>query len=497
MQSRPSLVLDPDLLATTAASERAEHGPVRRPGPASRRQRHARWRSAASVLAGLSFMLLFGVSAAPSALADGGIDDPAAALRVTTLDNGLTVLTVEDHTTPVASVQVWVKAGSRDESFYTGIAHLFEHMMFKGSKHLGPEEHAQLVGARGGRINAYTSRDVTVYFEDVTSESLPLVLDLEGERFAYLDISEKTLESEREVVLEERRMRIEDQPGGLAFEALAATLWRSHPYRHPVIGWRADVEEVTVEACRAFFDTYYAANNLVLVIVGDFETEETLAQVRRSFGGLSAAASIPRNPTRVVEPRGERRAIVHDDVSAPLLYAGWHAPPTGHADAEALDVASMILSAGRSSRLYQKLVYRDQIALQAAGGYMELQAAGLFYAVAVARPGADLSEVERAFFGELERVKQEGVSEDEVAKAKRQLEVSTLSGLDTTNALASRVGGEWVAFGRVRSIDERLAAIEAVEPADVQRVLQTYLVDEHRTVVHVVPPRAPAAQEAH
>jgi predicted Zn-dependent peptidase len=438
-------------------------------------------------------MLLFGVSAAPSALADGGIDDPAAALRVTTLDNGLTVLTVEDHTTPVASVQVWVKAGSRDESFYTGIAHLFEHMMFKGSKNIAPEEHAQLVDSRGGRINAYTSRDVTVYFEDVTSESLPLVIDLEAERFANLDVSQATLDSEREVVLEERRMRVEDQPSGLAFEALAATLWQAHPYRWPVIGWRSDVEAVTIEACHSFFDTYYAANNLVLVIVGDFDTDETLKRVEHAFGPLHAAKTIPRNPTRVVPARGERRADIHFDVRAPLLYAGWHAPKTGDPDAEALDVASMILSAGRSSRLYQKLVYRDQIALEAAGGYMELQDAGLFYAVAVARPGADLDVVEAAFFGELQAVKRDGVSEEEVDKAKRQLEVSLLSGLDTAHSLANRIGGEWVAFGRVRSLEERLAAIEAVTPADVQRVLQTWLVDDQRTVIHVTP----AAPEAH
>jgi len=432
-------------------------------------------------------LLLVGLGASRPALASESVRDPASDLRVTTLDNGLTVLTLEDHTTPVASLQVWVQVGSRDESFHTGIAHLFEHMMFKGSKHLGPEEHARLVGSRGGRINAYTSRDVTVYFEDVTSESLPLVIDLEAERFANLDVSEKTLESEREVVLEERRMRVEDQPSGLAFEALAATLWQSHPYRWPVIGWRSNVEAVTIEACRAFFDTYYSANNLVLVIVGDFDTDETLARVERSFGSLRTAEKIPRNPTTVVPARGERRAQIHHDVRAPLLYAGWHAPPTGHADAEALDVASMILSAGRSSRLYQKLVYRDQIALEAAGGYMELHDAGLFYAVAVARPGAELDAVEAAFFAELESVKQAGVSEEEVAKAKRQLEVSLLSGLDTAHSLASRIGGEWVAFGRVRTLEERLAAIEAVTPADVQRVLQTWLIDDQRTVVHVSP----------
>jgi len=178
------------------------------------------------------------------------LEDPADRMVETVLPNGLVVLMLEDHSTPVVSFQMWVKVGSRDESRYTGLAHLFEHMMFKGSKNIGPEEHAQLINARGGRINAFTSRDYTVYFADVTSETLPLVIELEAERVANLDISEKTLGSERDVVLEERRMRTEDQPNGRAMEALMALTFLAHPYRWPVIGWRSDIEKATLEACR-------------------------------------------------------------------------------------------------------------------------------------------------------------------------------------------------------------------------------------------------------
>ena len=206
------------------------------------------------------------LGAAPAA----SLDDPAANTRVTTLDNGLTILTLEDDTTPVVSFQMWVKVGSRDEAGYTGLAHLFEHMMFKGSANIAPEEHARYVNARGGRLNAFTSRDYTVYFEDVTAESLPLVIDLEYERVAFLDISEKTLLSERDVVLEERRLRTEDQPMGRAYEALLALVWQAHPYRWPVIGWRSDVEKATVEVCQEVFDTFYAPNNLVIAIAGSF-----------------------------------------------------------------------------------------------------------------------------------------------------------------------------------------------------------------------------------
>jgi len=418
----------------------------------------------------------------------GALEDPAAHLRETVLANGLTVLTLEDHSTPVVSFQMWVRAGSRDETFYTGIAHLFEHMMFKGSKRVAPEEHARLVGSRGGRINAYTSRDVTVYHEDVTAESLPLVLALEAERVQNLDISEHTLESEREVVLEERRMRTEDRPGGVAFEALAALAWQAHPYRWPVIGWRADIEAVTVEACRSFFETYYSANNIVLVIVGDIDTTETLAQVEKEFGRVRRAESIPRNPGKVVAQRGERRSTVHYPVRIPLLYAGWHAPKAGAADGDALDVASQILSAGRSSRLYRKLVHEDELALYAEGGYWAMQEAGLFFAVAGVRPGVEIDDVEAEFFAQIDRMARESASEAELEKAKRILEVGLVDGLSTTHSLASRIGGDYVLLGRVRSLDERLAAIQAVSAEDVMRVVGDYLGKENRSVVQVISP---------
>ena len=421
---------------------------------------------------------------------DDIVRDPVAGLVETRLENGLRVILLEDHRMPVVAFQIWVDAGSSDESFYTGIAHLFEHMMFKGSKNIPAEVHAQLINERGGRINAYTNRDVTVYHEDVTAESLPLVIDLEAERFAYLDISQETLESEREVVLEERRLRTEDSPEGRGFEALAALVWQAHPYRWPTIGWRSDVEAVTVAACRDFFDTYYAANNLTVVIVGDFETASTIDRIRRTFGRLRAADEIPRNPTSVIPQRGERRAEILFDVKIPLLYAGWHTPATGHPDGEALDVASQILSGGRSSRLYRSLVYEKEMALYAYGGYMELSDAGMFYAIAGARPGESLDEVEALFMAEIERVATDGVSEEEVARAKRQMEVGLVRGLATNHALASRIGREIVAFGRVRPLEERIDAIRSVTPEDVQRVVRTYLQPESRSVIHVIAARS-------
>jgi zinc protease len=418
---------------------------------------------------------------------DSTLQDPAERTRVSLLDNGLTVLTLEDHSTPVVSFQMWVHVGSRDESRYTGLAHLFEHMMFKGSTHIDEEQHAKLVQARGGRLNAFTSRDFTVYFEDVPPESLPLVIDLEAERVSNLDISEATLTSEREVVLEERRLRTEDSPEGRAFESLMALSVQAHPYRWPVIGWRSDVEQAPVSVAAEFFETYYAPNNITIAIAGDFDTAATLARIRERFGKLEPM-EIPRNPTLEPEQRGTRRARFEMDVRSSLLAAAWHAPPSGHPDGPALDVLSQILSDGRSSRLYRKLIYEGELALSASGAYWELVDGGVFYAFAGVRPGVSVDQVEAQFFAEIARMRDEPASDEELVKAKRQLEVMLVTGLRTNHALASRIGREHSTFGRIRTLAEQLGGIQSVTVADVQRVAAKYLVDDKVSVVHVVPP---------
>ena len=257
-----------------------------------------------------------------------------------------------------------------------------------------------------------------------------------------------------------------------------------------MIGWRSDIEKATVEVCREFFATYYAPNNIVVAIAGDFDAADALAHIERTIGKLPPAEVIPRNPTEEPEQKGERRATVHLDLRGPLLAAAWHAPSTGSPDGEALDVLSMILSDGRSSRLYRSLVHEAEIALSASGGYWEMKDAGAFLAFASVRPGKSIAEVERRFFAEIERVHREPVSAAELEKAKRQLEVGLVNGLATSHALAERIGQDISTFGRIRPLDERLARIRAVTADDVQRVARTYLVDDHRSVVHVVPPPA-------
>jgi predicted Zn-dependent peptidase len=421
-------------------------------------------------------------------------EDPAARTRVTSFENGLTVLTLEDHTTPVVSFQIWARVGSGDEARFTGLAHLFEHMMFRGSANLGKEAHSRLIEERGGQINAYTTRDETVYFTDITPEHLPLVVALEAERLTNLDVSEASLADERQVVIEERRFRTENSPEGRLFEALMALTFQAHPYRVPTIGWKSDLEKMSVAECRHFFDEYYAANNLVVSVAGDFETEALLDLLRRELGGLRRAEHIERNPTEEPEQTGERRAVVHFEVAGPIVAMAWHAPGTGHADADALDVASEILSSGRTSRLYRALVYDQPVALGAAGGFWELARAGIFFAYAQVRPGASADQAESLLQREIERLRSEPVTEAELAKAKRALEVGLIVGQGSSNALASRIAEEWIAFGRVRPLDERLGSIRAVSAADVQRVAETWLEPTGRSVVQVLPPAQPQVE---
>ena len=459
-----------------------------RPSRARRAARPLAWRCGAALL--LAWLPAVAPAADSADAAPAGVSDPLEAMQVAQLENGLTVLTLEDHTTPVVSFQIFVDVGSGDEARFTGLAHLFEHMMFRGTKHLEPEEHSRLIEARGGRINAYTSRDLTVYYEDITSEHLPLVISLEAERFANLDISEEVLAREREVVISERRWRSEDSPEGRASETLMALTFLAHPYRTPTVGWLSDLQKMSLAECLEFFRAYYAPDNLVVAIAGDFDTEGTLSLMRQQFGQLPPAKSSPRNPTEEPQQIGERSATLYMDVQSPMLALAWQAPATGHEDAEALDLLSLVLSNGRDSRLYRRLIYGESVALEVSAAYWELRRAGLFYFTVQVRPGEDAARAEALLFEEIERLRRESVSPRELQRAKRAMEVSMVAGQGSAHALASRMGIEWVFFGRVIPLAEKLARYEAVSAEDVQRVAQRYLDPAGRNLVRVLPSNA-------
>jgi predicted Zn-dependent peptidase len=272
---------------------------------------------------------------------------------------------------------------------------------------------------------------------------------------------------------------------------LYALTFQALPYRWPIIGWRSDIEGTTIEDCRNFFSTFYVPNNIVIAIVGDFDDEAALEQIRESFGDLAPAAEIPRHRTREPRQSGIRRARIYFDVRAPVLVSAWKTPPAGHSDIEALDVAGEILSGGRSSRVYRRLIHEEQIALSAHSVNSELAGAGVFGAYASVRPSESIDRVEASFLEEIARLRDEPVTAGELDKAKRQLEVSMVHALTTNAAIARRIGYDVTILGAIRPLEDRLAAIQAVDAADVQRVAQTYLTDEGRNVVHVVPPPEP------
>src|SRR5262249_11297361 len=283
---------------------------------------------------------------------------------------GLRVLLLEDHRSPIVSFQVWYRVGSRDElRGATGIAHFLEHLMFKGTPMRGPKQFARLVEENGGQDNAFTSQDVTSYYVDIAADKLDLVIELEADRMQNLLLDPKEIASEREVVIEERRTRTEDDPGGFLGEEVSSLAFKAHPYGAPIIGWMEDIKRITPDEIRAFYKTYYVPNNAIVVAVGAFKAGDALEKIKRRFGKIPRGKIPP--PVLAVEPaqNGERRVTVKKQAELPIVYLAWHVPNQTSNDAAALEVLSTILSGGRASRLYRDLVYQRQLALEAGGDY--------------------------------------------------------------------------------------------------------------------------------
>ncbi|MBI5494630.1 MAG: insulinase family protein [Deltaproteobacteria bacterium] len=419
-------------------------------------------------------------------------DGPAVETAVDTLPNGLTVITVEDHAAPVVSFQVWVRTGSKNERpGITGVSHLFEHMMFKGSRKYGPEEHARIVQGNGGVPNAFTTRDFTAYYDDFPSDRLELAVQLEAERFQNLSITEENLKSEREVVKEERRLRTDNTPTGKAVEELLATVYKAHPYSWPVVGWMSDLDALTLADCREYFRAHYAPNNAVIVVAGDTTPAEVMKLVRRHFGRWRRQPPAAPVPTRDPEQKGERRVTLRMPAQAPLILGGWHVPAAAHADLAVLEVISNLLSNGKSSRLYQRLVHTDQTATAAAGGVFRLEHPGVFYAYAMVKPGEDPKKVEDAYLAEVEKLKTEPIADTELQKVRNQLESGHVFGLKRVHALGQEVAEAYLLEGSVDAFKTRLARWRAVTPADIQRVARTYFTVDNRTLITVLPDNPP------
>jgi len=412
-----------------------------------------------------------------------------------TLDNGLRVLLLEDHRSPVVNVQVWYRVGSRNERVgQSGISHYLEHMMFKGTAAHGPRVYSRLLEEQGASDNAYTSQDATVYHVTIAADRLDLVLELEADRMRNLLLDAREVEAERNVIMEERRTRTEDDPVGALAEELNAIAFKAHPYRIPTIGFMADIERLTPADLRAWYDTYYQPNDAILVAVGDFRAAELLGKIRARFGPIPRGPAPP--PVAIVEPeqRGERRAWVKKEAQLPVIFMGYRAPNHGSPDGYALEVLSTVLSAGRASRLYQRLVYEQRLALDAGGDYSRLSLdPDLFTFWATVLPGKTVEEVERALQAEAERLQAEPVGDEELQRARNQLEAAFVFRQDSVMSRASMLGRHEL-VGGWRLLDEFLAGVRAVTAADLQAVARRYFVRDRLTTAILVPvPPAVAA----
>jgi zinc protease len=423
-------------------------------------------------------------------------DSSSAAVRppklqydISTLPNGLTVILSEDHSTPIVHVQLWYHVGSKNEKpGRTGFAHLFEHLMFKGSKNVRPEEHTSLISSVGGLSNAYTEEDATVFWETLPSHYLPLALWLEADRMATLRIDRDTFGSEREVVKEERRMRIDNQPYGRLSEILYDQAFTTHPYKHPTIGSMFDLEAASVDDVRDFYQTYYVPENATLVIVGDFDLALAKQYVTQYLGRVPKALKpVPRDIPKEPPQTGERRVTLQQPWPLPAVVVAHHITFDGHPDSYPLHIAAKVLADGQSSRIYRKLVYETQIAVAAFGQASLIEDPNLFYCVALVQPGHTPEEAANALIAELDKLKSEPISDHELQRAKNQFARDYIFGRESNQEKALHLGHAAVIHGDVTTADGEFDIFQSLTTADVQRVAKTYFNVENRLVLTLLP----------
>lgn len=419
-----------------------------------------------------------------------------------TLENGLRVFLLRDATAPVVSVALAFNVGSFVEpEGRTGFAHLFEHMMFQGSENVGKAEHTALINEVGGVMNGGTAQDFTIYYETVPANQLELALFLEADRMRSLDISQANLDNQREVVKEERRMRYENRPYGLLYERLLDLAYTKSPYKHPPIGSMADLDAASLDDVRQFFRAFYAPNNTVLAIVGDIQPDSALALVKKNFGDLKAAPK-PELPSLEEPPQTKERRLTYTDPLAnlPAWIAGYHIPNGNDPDAPALSVLASILAGGKSSRLWQSLVENQQVATYVGASGDAGRGPDLFVIQMMFGPGQDVAKAQAALDAEIAKVRADGVSEEELEKARVQMVRGAISGRRATMDQAQEIALDAVVYGDPNRVNTYLDKVKAVTATDVRWVAEKYLTVNNRSVVIAVPPAkashtAAAAQE--
>ena len=418
----------------------------------------------------------------------------------TSLKNGLRVITVEDHSAPVIAISVTYNVGSRNErQGRTGFAHLFEHMMFKGSENIGTGEHYLLVFNNGGSMNGTTNEDRTNYFEVLPANQLDLALFLEADRMRSLAITKENLDNQRNAVQEERRLGLDNQAYGKTGELQQSMIYSNFAYKHSVIGSMDDLNAATVEDVAQFFKIYYAPNNAVLVLVGDFNTTDALARIRKNFESIARQPSPPDVDMTEPDQKAEQRTSVDDALArAVRIDLAYKAVPGNTPDFYALQVLSAAFQSGQSSRLYQTLVKEKEL-VTAVGGFMdEKRGVGALYTFATVRQGAKPEDVEAVINEEIERLKKEPIADWELQKAKNSTRRSLVTGLQSSISRAISIGQYTTYYNDPSLINIRLDKVMAVTKEDVQRVANKYLRDTNRTLIITNPkakPRATATSE--
>jgi zinc protease len=417
------------------------------------------------------------------------IRPPKLQYQMATLPNGLRVILSEDHSTPIVHVSVWYHVGSKNErKGRTGFAHLFEHMMFKGSKNVEPEAHTSIIASVGGQSNAYTNEDTTVFWQTLPAQYLPLALWLEADRMATLRIEEHAFKREREVVKEERRMRVENQPYGRLSEIIYDHAFKTSGYKHPTIGSMADLEAASIEDVRDFHRTYYVPENATLTVVGDFNPEQALQLVTQYFGRVpKAERPVPRDLPKEPPMTAERRVVVEEAWPLPAVVVAHHITYDGHPDSYPLHITSKILSDGQSARIVRELVYNKRIALTAFGQGNITEDPNLFFAVAIVQPGRTVAEAEKALIAELDKLKSEPVTAHELQRAKNQFARDYIIGRESNQEKALHLAHAAVIHNDITTADGEFDIFMNISAADVQRVAKTYFTPENRLVLTIMP----------
>lgn len=417
-----------------------------------------------------------------------------AAIQEFKLDNGLKLIVQEDHRSPVVVSQVWYRAGSLDEvNGKTGVAHVLEHMMFKGTKEVPAGQFSRMIAAAGGKENAFTSTDYTCYFQQLEKSHLPLAFKLEADRMVNLQLTDEEFAKEIKVVMEERRWRTDDKPQSKVNEAFQGALYRAHPYARPVIGFMNDLENMTAEDAREWYRNWYAPNNATLVVVGDVKAEEVYKLAKQHFGKLKPKVLPVRKPQVEPEQLGERRVVVKAPAKLPYLLMGYHVPPlvTPQTDWEpyALEVLAGVLSGNPAARLNQRLVRESQLAIDASAGY-DLMARGrqsLFALDATPSEGKTVAQLEAALLQQIEDIKTSGVTAEELDRVKAGVIAADVYKRDSMFYQGMQIGTiETIGFSW-KLLEDYPNRLRAVTPEQVQAVARKYLLKDNLTIATLDP----------